>query len=208
MHGNEASPPRAYGFEVGARLGETTDAISLSGSLWSLELEEELVYVGDEGTTEASGATLRRGIDVEAHLSPLPWIGIGVQGTLSSGRFLDAPAGEDRIPLAPDLTLSAEVLLDLDPLRSLLQVRHISDRPANESNSVVAVGYTLVDLSTTWSLGSVELSLIVENVWDSKWKEAQFDTESRLEGEAEPISEIHFTPGTPRSIRAGAAIHF
>ncbi len=208
VQGNVASPPRAYGFEVGARLGEVTDAISLSGSLWSLELEEELVYVGDEGTTEASGATMRRGIDVEAHLSPLPWIGIGVQGTLSSGRFLDAPAGEDRIPLAPDLTLSAEVLLDLDPLRSLLQVRHISDRPANESNSVIAVGYTLVDLSTTWSLGSVELSLIVENVWDSKWKEAQFDTESRLEGEAEPISEIHFTPGTPRSIRAGAAIRF
>jgi len=32
---------------------------------------------------------------------------------------------------------------------------------------------------------------------DSCWKETEFDTESKLQNEPTPVSEIHFTPGTP-----------
>jgi hypothetical protein len=39
--------------------------------------------------------------------------------------------------------------------------------------------------------------LTIQNLFDVKWKETQFDTESRLKDEPEPISQIHFTPGTP-----------
>lgn len=202
---SDRSIPRALGLEVGVRAGNTSDPISVAASLWSLALEEELVFVGDAGTTESSGSTLRRGVDFEAIITPIDILALGFDATLSWGRFVDEPEGSNRIPLAPDLTMTANATLDLDPVRSLLQLRHISDRPANESNSVVAEGYTLVDLSTTVSLGPVDLSLVVENLLDVEWKEAQFDTESRLEGELESISEIHYTPGTPRAIRVGAA---
>ena len=43
----------------------------------------------------------------------------------------------------------------------------------------------------------------IANLLDSEWNEAQFDTESRLPGEVEPVAELHYTPGNPRAIRVG-----
>ena len=48
----------------------------------------------------------------------------------------------------------------------------------------------------------------VENALDTMWNEAQFDTESRLRGEEEPVSEIHFTPGNPLNMRLGVSLLF
>jgi len=45
------------------------------------------------------------------------------------------------------------------------------------------------------------LLLALENALDVAWNEAQLDTESRLRGEAGPVSELHFTPGNPRNVR-------
>jgi hypothetical protein len=48
----------------------------------------------------------------------------------------------------------------------------------------------------------------IQNVLNTKWKETQFDTESRLQNEPEAISEIHFTPGTPFFARASLVVYF
>jgi hypothetical protein len=54
----------------------------------------------------------------------------------------------------------------------------------------------------------VKVHLVAENLFDVAWNEAQFDTESRLPGEAAPVSELHFTPGNPRNVRVGVAYLF
>lgn len=85
----------------------------------------------------------------------------------------------------------------------------LDDRPANESNTVTALGYEVVDLSAAYRITpSIELYANIENLFDVVWNEAQFDTESRLKGEAESVSELHYTPGTPRSVRVGMAYKF
>ena len=43
----------------------------------------------------------------------------------------------------------------------------------------------------------MEVGLTIQNVFKSRWKETQFDTESQLKNETVPLSEIHFTPRTP-----------
>ena len=48
----------------------------------------------------------------------------------------------------------------------------------------------------------------IENIFDVEWNEAQFDTESQLRGEAEPVSELHFTPGNPIGIQVGLGYRF
>jgi hypothetical protein len=48
----------------------------------------------------------------------------------------------------------------------------------------------------------------VGNGFEMEWNEARFDTESRLRGESEAISELHFTPGMPRQVFLGAEIRF
>jgi hypothetical protein len=102
----------------------------------------------------------------------------------------------------------------LRPLQSSQDIRRwLGDRAANEDYSLTAAGYLLVDaqLAYTPLLGSkrpLELSISAQNLGNVAWKEAQFETESRLRGEAAPVSEIHFTPGTPFNFKAGLTFRF
>ena len=200
--------PRANGAEFGAR-SRLSDRINISAALWYLHLEREYVYVGDAGTTELSDPTKRMGIDLEARVRLLPWMWADADVNISDGRIVDAPDGENNIPLAPNLTTTGG-LTAIHPagIEGSLRYRHISDRPANEDNSVVASGYTLVDVSLGYRLGNIKFLTTLENLFDADWNEAQFDTETLLRGETTPVSEIHFTPGNPRNIRFGISYLF
>lgn len=208
QEGEERTLPRAFGAEAGVRYETPEGLFAGSAAAWMLDLESELVYVGDAGETEASGRTRRRGIDLEARLRPLRWLTLGLDATFSRGRSVDDPEGENYIPLAPEFTLTADAVARFDPFSAALRLRMVDDRPANETNTVRTKGYSIVDFSASCRIGQVDLFVNVENALDAVWNEAQFDTESRLPGEAEPVSELHFTPGTPRSIRGGIALRF
>jgi hypothetical protein len=58
----------------------------------------------------------------------------------------------------------------------------------------------------TWK--KLELIISVENLFNQEWREAQFDTESRLQFEPQPVSGIHYTAGTPRFLKAGISRKF
>ncbi|MEL6443776.1 MAG: TonB-dependent receptor [Bacteroidota bacterium] len=200
--------PRAIGTELGARWTGLGDRLTLGAAAWLLDLEQEYVFVGDAGTTELSGATRRVGIDLEARAQVLPWLALDADVTLSTGRFVDEPADADAIPLAPTRTAQGGIVVRRDGVRGSLRVRHVGDRSANETGSVTAEGATVFDAFAAYRIHDVELSLSVENVFDAAWNEAQFDTESRLSGEASPVSELHFTPGAPRTLRLGVTYLF
>lgn len=57
---------RSFGYEVGVR-GFISDRINTSLALWTLELDSELLFVGDAGNTEASRASRRDGLEVTAY---------------------------------------------------------------------------------------------------------------------------------------------
>ena len=59
-----------------------------------------------------------------------------------------------------------------------------------------------------YRFGQFRVFAMVENILDSEWSEAQFDTESRLKYETEPVSEINFTPGNPLNLQAGISWEF
>lgn len=193
--------PRATGGEVGAR-ARVWERLNLGAAAWLLDLEREYVYVGDGGTTELSGRTRRVGLDLEGRLQLRSWLWADADANLSKGEARDEPADADQIPLAPTLT-STGGLTARHPsgYEGSLRYRHIGERPGNEDNSVRALGYTVVDLAAGYRLGAYRLDLHVENLLDTEWNEAQFATESRLRSETEPVEELHFTPGNPRTLR-------
>ena len=45
-------------------------------------------------------------------------------------------------------------------------------------------------------------------MFNTKWNEAQFDTQSRLRNETTSVSELHFTPGTPLALKLGVSYYF
>jgi outer membrane receptor protein involved in Fe transport len=200
--------PRAVGGELGfrTRLGER---LNFGAAAWLLNLERELVYIGDEGSTELSGRTKRYGLDFEGRLKILSWLYGDGDVTVSTGKLRDEPKAANEIPLAPRVVAAGGLTVrHPSGLDGAIRLRHIGDRPANEDNSVVALGYTVLDLSASYRLGNYQFNVIMENLTDTDWNEAQFDTESRLRNEPASVSELHFTPGNPRNVRVGLSYSF
>ena len=78
----------------------------------------------------------------------------------------------------------------------------------NEDNSLIAKGYFLLDSQFQWRSRQFMVGFGIQNLLNSEWKEAQFETESRLRNEPEPVTEIHFTPGTPFNLRGFVSYYF
>ena len=207
-HAGIQTLPRAIGAEIGTR-HRFFDRFNIGFAGWWLELDEELVFVGDAGETEISGKSQRIGIDIEGRIKILSWLWIDTDVNLSQGKYVDEPDDANQIPLAPRIT-STGGLTAIHPSGwdVSLRYRHIGDRPANEDDSVTAEGYTVVNLGLSYSYGPFQYFVVVENLFDVDWNEAQFDTESRLAHEPEPVSEIHFTPGNPLNLQAGISFQF
>jgi hypothetical protein len=200
--------PRAWGEELGVTLSPGP-GLSLSAVAWGLDLQSELVYNGDDGSTDPSGRTRRVGLDFEGRARMLPWLYADGDVTLSRGRFRDLPAGRDFIPLAPSVTATGGLTLrHPDGYEASLRVRHIDDRPASADNAITARGYTVCDATLAFTFSRTRVQLTGENIFNVAWNEAQFDTESRLKGESLPVSDLHFTPGTPLSVKMKVELSF
>ena len=113
------------------------------------------------------------------------------------------------MPLAPVFTSIGGVTYKSKiGLNAGIRYRYMGDRPANEDNSVVAKGYFVTDAVVSYKQTKIETGISIQNLFDVRWKETQFDTESRLQNETMPVSEIHFTPGTPFFLKAHISFFF
>ncbi len=204
--------PRAVGSEIGLRYGEPSEFFSCSSSLWYLYLQSELVWDGDQGTLVAQGSTRREGVDLEARIRPTDWLTVGGDATISQGRFLDSAVGNNYIPLAPNLTLTANAVARWNDFSFALRLRHVGDRPADQTNTIVAKGYSIFDFSLSYKKSDWEFYANIENLLNTTWNEAQFATDSRIyvHGILEPagITELDFTAGTPFSLKTGVVYQF
>jgi outer membrane receptor protein involved in Fe transport len=200
--------PAAYGADLGLRC-KPTPSLILTAAAWYLFLEQEFVYVGDAGVVEAGGRTRRTGIDLEARYQFTPQWFAETNINLAIGRDLDSEDGNNYIPLAPNLTSTGGIYYRPEKgLNGSLRYRYIKDRPANSDNTVTAEGYFIVDAAINYTQRRWEVGIVAENLLNSEWNEAQFDTESRLFDEPEPVSELHFTPGHPLFIKGKIAFFF
>ena len=189
--------PATYGADFGL-IWKPEPKLILNAALWYLFLEQEFVYVGDAGIVEPGGQTQRTGVDFSARYQPLKWLFVDADVNYAFARSVDDPEGENYIPLAPDLTVMGVLsAIHSSGFYGGLRVRHIEDRPANEDNSIVAIGYTVIDFNVGKRWDRMDIGIKIQNLFDVDWNETQFATESRLQDEPAPVEEIHFTPGTP-----------
>ena len=200
--------PKVYGTDLGIILKPSKDLI-FKTALWHFYSEQEFVYVGDEGIVEPGGKTRRMGIDVSVRYQFTSWLYGDLDLNYTKARSICAAKNENYVPLAPSFTsiggLSAKMK---NGFGGSLQYRFMGQRPANEFNTVKAQGYFITDILLVYSWKNFELTISAENIFDCKWREAQFDTKSRLQFESQPVSEIHYTSGTPRFLKAAISFKF
>lgn len=200
--------PAAYGADLGVVLKPSSDLL-VQAAVWYLKLDQEFVYVGDEGIVEPSGKSRRLGADLSARYQPVKWLFIDADANYSNGRAIEEKRGEDYLPLAPVFTSIGGITYKGNKgINAAIRYRYMADRPANEDNSVIAKGYFVTDAVVSYERKKYEVGLSIQNLFDTRWKETQFDTESKLQNETTPVSEIHFTPGSPFFLKVHVSFFF
>jgi outer membrane receptor protein involved in Fe transport len=181
----------------------------INAAVWYLWSQQEFVYVGDAGVIEPSGKSKRQGIDLSVRYQLSKTLYADVDVSAARPRAAGEAEGMNYLPLAPLLTSTGGLsLLLADGLSGSLRYRYMAKRPANEDNSIVAKGYFIGDMQFNYARKNYNVGLSVQNLLNTKWKETQFDTESKLKNESQPVEEIHFTPGTPFFARLSLTLFF
>jgi outer membrane receptor protein involved in Fe transport len=205
--------PAAWGGEIGFQARPAKN-ILLNAAVWGLNLENELVFIGDEGTTEDNGASRRIGLDIGLRASLTDWLFFDADVNISKGRLTEKTFGrilseDNLIPLAPNVTSTGGLTWHFPiGIEGAARYRYVGDRAANENNSVTAKGYGLIDMNCFYKKKQFKIGFSIENLLNTAWNEAQFDTESRLRNEAAAVSELHYTPGTPFGVKVILGVNF
>jgi outer membrane receptor protein involved in Fe transport len=197
--------PTALGYEFGLRT-KIIPRVEMSATYWFLNLASELVFVGDEGTTEARGPSHRQGFEFAMRAKLLDWLTFSGDVTSSHATFDTGGA----VALAPLVTSRADLTARFPfGLAASFAMRYLADRWADEDRTQTARGYLLFDFTARYRYKWIEAFFSIENLTNTDWREAQFFFTSRLAGEpAAGVPDIHYTAGTPRSFTGGLALRF
>ncbi len=198
----------------GAELGLRTEIIpglQSSLALWRLDINSELLFVGDAGETEPSRASRRTGIEWNNHYIAAPWLLFDLDLAASRSRYTqDDPIG-NYIPGSIDKVASFGVTVtDRGRWFGAFQLRYFGPRPLVEDNAVRSVSTALAygRLGYKFS-GKTRLSLDVFNLFNKQASDIDYYYASRIKGEpAEGVSDHHFHPVEPRSLRLTLAHQF
>lgn len=192
---------RARALDLGVR-SEAFRSWKPTLSIWALELDSELLFVGDAGTTEPSRPSRRLGIELANYFHPLPWLTLEADISLSRARFTDDDPAGDRIPGAIASVVSAAATVARGAWSAGARLRYFGPRPLTEDGVVESASSLLVNVSIARRLGPFEVGLEVFNLLDREASDIEYFYESRLPGEpADGIGDVHLHPAEPRSFR-------
>ncbi|AUX39865.1 TonB-dependent receptor [Sorangium cellulosum] len=201
----------ATGYEVGARVAPLR-GLTLSAAGFLLDLDSELVWSGDAGETEASGPTRRYGVEIGGRYRLGSWLFADVDATFTRARFRANAGNGSAVALAPTRTLTAGVSARptfgaYTPFAAV-RVKAIGARPATEDEALTAEGFTVVDANAGLRFHDVEVAVDVQNLFNTRWREVQFASESRLPYEPAAVTGIHYSPGWPFTAIARATLYW
>ena len=174
-----------------------------------LQSNAEFVFVSDGFEFENKGRSRRLGSEASFRYQPLPYFWLDTDLNYSFGTLLDAPKAENKIPSAPRFTSTGGATLRLkNGIKASLRYRYLGERPLIEDESVIAQDYFITDFVVNYKTSKYQIGLSVENLFDHEWREAVFYDSSQLQGEVQPVDDIHFTPGTPFSTKLSLTYFF
>ncbi|MGB1139848.1 MAG: TonB-dependent receptor [Halioglobus sp.] len=199
----------SLGGEIGARVF-TDDRLNASIALWYLELDSELLFVGDAATTEPSGESERYGVELTAWYRLTPHWSLDLEYAWTEAEYTDAPSSENSIPGAVEQVAQAGISADYpDGYFGSLRVRYLGERPLTESGDSESDDSTSVNLRAGYRFEQVSVYLDALNLLDSDDDDITYFYASRLPGEpAEGVEDIHYHVMEPRTLRLTVTYNF
>ena len=193
---------RSRGMEIGLRT-EILPKNQTAISLYRLDFDSELTYIGDAGDTEAGPPSRRTGIEFSNYYKPYKWLSIDFDAAFARARSQDVEAGQDRIPGAVEgVGQLAVTVSQLGNWEGALRLRYFGPRPLVEDNSVRSHASTTLNGRIGYRLRKdLRVELEGFNLADKRASAIDYYYASQLRGEAGPREDIHFHPIEARSFR-------
>jgi hypothetical protein len=211
-----------------AELGVASDFVPrwhTSLDVFLLKLASELVFSGDAGDTEPSGATTRYGIEWGNTYQINNWLHADFNAAFSRARFDrnvepdDTGCGDAAvgfgciqtaaivgryIPNSPTNVIDAGLTAQHPSgWFGSIKARHFGESPLVEDNSAKSPAYTTFDFQVGYQRPRQWLAAVdVFNFFDKKWDDIEYYYASRLQGEAAARPDYVVHAGVPLTVRA------
>ncbi len=202
---------RARGAVLGLR-ATLPGGLRSTVSAWWLNMDSELLFTGDAGTTEPSAASRRHGITFANFYRPTPRLALDGDVSFASARFVGVDSGQTHIPGALEGVVSGGITWTpaAAGVFGSIRLRHFGAYPLTENDSVRARPSSLVSADAGYQLASgTRLQITLLNLLNGRAEDIQYYYASRLRGEpVDGVDGIHSHPVEPRQLRVSVQQDF
>jgi outer membrane receptor protein involved in Fe transport len=167
------------GYEAGARF--EVGPLTITSAYWWLDLDSELIFVGDSNAVEPKGASKRDGYEITLFWRPVDWLGIDAVYTGSKARYVDNPDGvyvEGAVEHAGQIGISAVK----DRWEASFRLRYLGGYALTPDNSQRAKAETSVNLRGAYTVGRATWYAELLNVFDADGKDIVYWYEAYVDG--------------------------
>lgn len=200
---------RSYGAEIGVRT-TAVEGLQSTVSLWWLDIDSELLFVGDAGTTEASRPSRRYGVEWANFYHLTKELVLDADVSFSHAEFRDDDPAGRKIPGAIESVVATGLTYtSAHGFFGSLRLRYFGPRPLVEDDSFrsgetillgAQLGYRLND---RWTVTADLFNLL-----DRRDHDIDYAYESRVSPTADSRSEVHFHPVEPIQARFALTARF
>lgn len=153
------------GGEAGIR-SNFVPGLNSTFALWWLENSQELVFVGDEGTTDVSGKSHRYGIEWTNYYKPTDWLTLDADYTLTTARYA---ANNAYVPNSVGRVISTgATVVAPNGLFGTLRFRHFGVVPLDENGTYWAGDTNIVNLGAGYKHKQYKFEIDVFNLLGSQ----------------------------------------
>lgn len=200
---------QTYGAEVGVR---TLYAPGLQSTLsvWWLDIDSELLFVGDAGSTEASRPSRRYGVEWANYYTPTKWLTFDADFSFSYAHFRDYAPEVDYIPGSVGNVIAVGVTVhDLQGFFGSVRLRYFGPRPLTEDASIESAATALLSaqigyqFNKTWTVTADVFNLLNNTAHD-----IDYYYDSRVRPGDQVVGQIHFHPVEPIQARIALTARF
>jgi outer membrane cobalamin receptor len=193
---------RSRALELGLRSAAIA-GLQTSLSLYRLDFDSELLFIGDAGATEAGRPSRRYGIEFSSYYKAASWLSLDLDLAYARARSRGSDPAGDFIPGAIEgVAQLAMTLTPPGPWSGSLRLRYFGPRPLIEDNSVRSAASVGLNGRIAYQIDkTLRVELEGYNLANRRDSAIDYYYASRLPGEAQPVDDIHFHPVESRSLR-------
>jgi outer membrane cobalamin receptor len=197
------------GQEVGLK-SQAFDNVQTTFALWQLDVDSELVYVGDAGNTEAGRPSRRSGVEWSNHWTPSRHWLLDANLAWTRPRYTDGAAEGASIVNAVTRVAHIHVAMrDMGPWSASVGVRYIGAAPLVENNSVQSSSTLTTNLRISRRVDTnLDVSLDVLNLANRANHDISYYYASRAASMPASQEGIHVHPAEPRTFRVNARLRY